>query len=571
MKGHLNSLGLLRAIILLLFGLCAMPAKAVDLMPLVNCTMYSERPADVSYAIQQCNRALELGGLAKANLVKAYQGRALAWSHVGQYGRAVEDASAAIKLFPKDAMRYTIRGNYKKSAGDLDGALADFDQAIKVNPRSSEAYVARSYLWDEKGVTRSALVDLDRAVEIDPANAEAFNSRCYLTLKVSGDLKRALADCNSAVTMKSDFSAALTNRCGVKLALGDPAGAIADCTAALQRDNNQISPLVRRGEALELSGKSERAGSDYEAALVLKPDGKEDIAALAHAKERLAYLAERRAIQVAVVPVAKSATEVQTPAKGQPPATAALTPSGGSDQIVATPPSNRIALVIGNSSYRNVPALANPVRDADVVAQQLKLAGFRSVTLTKDLARNDMLEALRKFSADTENAEWAVIYYAGHGMEMDGLNYLIPVDAKLASDRAVQFEAIPLEQAMGAVEGARKLRLVILDACRDNPFAQQMKRTVSSRSIGRGMGNVEPDAGTLVVYSAKHGQVALDGDGGNSPFVSALVKRMMTPNLDVRRLFDYVRDDVLATTQRRQQPFSYGSLPGSEDFFFLTK
>lgn len=125
---------------------------------------------------------------------------------------------------------------------------------------------------------------------------------------------------------------------------------------------------------------------------------------------------------------------------------------------------------------------------------------------------------------------------------------------------------------MNATEGAKKLRLILLDACRNNPFVNQIQRSVASRSIGRGLAQVEPDAGMLVVYSAKHGQVALDGEGGaNSPFVSALVKRLATPQIEIRKLFDLVRDDVMAATGRQQQPFSYGSVPGAEDFYFLTK
>jgi uncharacterized caspase-like protein len=154
---------------------------------------------------------------------------------------------------------------------------------------------------------------------------------------------------------------------------------------------------------------------------------------------------------------------------------------------------------------------------------------------------------------------------------MDGMNYLVPVDATLATDRDVTFEAIPLDQLLTAVDGAKKLHLVILDACRDNPFLNQMRRTVASRSIGRGLARVEPEAGTLVVYSAKHGQIALDGDARNSPFVTALIDRIITPGLEVRRLFDLVRDDVIASTNHRQQPFSYGSVSGSEDFYFVSR
>jgi hypothetical protein len=229
---------------------------------------------------------------------------------------------------------------------------------------------------------------------------------------------------------------------------------------------------------------------------------------------------------------------------------------------------NRIALVIGNSTYKNVPALSNPTRDADTMAASFRSAGFKTVQLRNDLTREKLTDALQDFAVEADKADWAVVYFAGHGLEVNGTNYLFPVDARLAADRDVEFEAVPLDRVMNAVSGAKRLRLVLLDACRDNPFANQMRRSVATRSIGRGLTNVEPEAGTLVVYAAKHGQVALDGDGGNSPFVTALTKRMKTPGLEVRRLFDHVRDDVLEMTNRAQQPFSYGSLPGSEDYYF---
>lgn len=234
-------------------------------------------------------------------------------------------------------------------------------------------------------------------------------------------------------------------------------------------------------------------------------------------------------------------------------------------------PEKRVALVIGNSAYRSVPVLPNPVRDAASIAQVLRNVGFQSVVLAKDVTRDKAVAILRDFAREADTADWAVIYYAGHGIEIGGMNYLIPVDANLVSDRDVQFEAVGLEQAMSAAEGAKKLRLILLDACRDNPFANQIKRSVASRSVGRGLGQVEPDSGMLVVYAAKHGQIALDGDGVNSPFATALIKRISTPKIEVRKLFDLVRDDVMAATQRRQQPFSYGSVPGAEDFYFMTK
>ena len=232
----------------------------------------------------------------------------------------------------------------------------------------------------------------------------------------------------------------------------------------------------------------------------------------------------------------------------------------------------RIALVIGNSSYKNVPALANPRNDATSVAEALRRTGFAVVDLQLDLERDRLVSALRNFAQQAEAADWAVVYYAGHGMEVGGINYVIPVDAKIAQDRDIGFEAVPLGQVLNATERAKKLHLVILDACRDNPFANQMKRTlaVASRSVSRGLAAVEPDAGTLVVFSAKDGETSFDGDGANSPFAKAFLKNLKTPGLEVRRLFDFVRDDVLDATQHRQNPFSYGSVSGRQDFYFVS-
>jgi uncharacterized caspase-like protein len=261
------------------------------------------------------------------------------------------------------------------------------------------------------------------------------------------------------------------------------------------------------------------------------------------------------------------------------PATAARPLPPATTTKVATSPiapaavyGRRIALVIGNSSYKNVPALTNPRNDAASIADALRRTGFTTVDLQLDLGRDRLVSALRNFARQAEGADWAVVYYAGHGMEVGGMNYIIPVDATIAQDRDIGFEAVPLDQVLNATERAKQLHLVILDACRDNPFANQMKRSlaVASRSVSRGLAAVEPEAGTLVVFSAKDGETSLDGDGINSPFAVAFLKNLETPGLEVRRLFDFVRDDVLDATQRRQKPFSYGSISGRQDFYFVS-
>src|SRR5689334_5147573 len=154
----------------------------------------------------------------------------------------------------------------------------------------------------------------------------------------------------------------------------------------------------------------------------------------------------------------------------------------------------RVALVLGNSAYQNVPPLANPVNDAALMADTLKRAGFDVVDSRQNLSALETRRVLREFADKANNADIAVIYYAGHGIEIDGSNYLIPVDAKLERDNDVYDEAFSLDRVLVAVESTKKLRLVILDACRDNPFAQTMKKTIATRAIGRGPAKIEPHA-----------------------------------------------------------------------------
>jgi formylglycine-generating enzyme required for sulfatase activity len=225
----------------------------------------------------------------------------------------------------------------------------------------------------------------------------------------------------------------------------------------------------------------------------------------------------------------------------------------------------RVALVIGNGDYRKVAILPNPARDAAAIEKMLRGAGFEAVEVKRDLGRDAMRRALRDFSDKVRDADIAVVFYAGHGIEVNGANYLVPVDAGLDRDIDVEDEAVPLDRVSQVLEPAKRLRLVILDACRDNPFVRSMQRTAGTRSVGRGLAKVEvATTDTLVAFAAKAGSVAEDGQGANSPYTSALIKHLATPGLDVRLAFGRVRDEVLKSTKRRQEPFVYGSLGGTE-------
>jgi hypothetical protein len=225
----------------------------------------------------------------------------------------------------------------------------------------------------------------------------------------------------------------------------------------------------------------------------------------------------------------------------------------------------RVALIIGNSNYQNVAPLTNPANDATAITDMFRKASFDLVESRRDLKAQEMRRALRDFGDKARGADIAVIYFAGHGLEVDGVNYALPVDAALERDVDVDDEAVALNRILLAAEPATQLRLIILDACRDNPFTKKMKRTIASRSIGRGLVGVEANRpNTFIAFAAKEGSTAADGDGQNSPFSTALLKHLTRPGLDIRKAFGYVRDDVMSATGNQQEPYTTNSLGGND-------
>ncbi len=483
--------------------------------------------------------------------------RGIAWSTRGQNQRAVDDFTKALQYYDGDSQAYVRRARAYQGMSQFDRAIQDLDKAVSLGGDNAAYFEERGLAYNRKGDFDRAIADFDKAISLQPKDATALNGRGMAYLG-KGDVDRALENFDQAVAL-SNTPAFHDNRGLALVKKGDAAAALPEFDKAIELariDGDKKSELteyyVHRAEALGSKGEWLKALEDYQSALTLDPYRSKAQAGRDAARLALTTISRQPASSPAPAQVAAAATAPEKP-KALPVA------------------ERRIALIIGNSAYRNVPPLPNPVRDATSVAEVLRRTGFSIVTLQTDLPKEKLVDALRNFAQLADTADWALVYYAGHGIEMGGSNYLIPVDARLATDRDVSFEAVPLDQVLSAVEGAKKLKLVVLDACRDNPFASQMRRTLNtaSRSIGRGLASIEPEAGTLVVYAAKHGETALDGDGANSPFASALIKNIQTPGLEVRRMFDYVRDDVMDMTQRRQQPFSYGSVSGRQEFYFV--
>lgn len=221
-----------------------------------------------------------------------------------------------------------------------------------------------------------------------------------------------------------------------------------------------------------------------------------------------------------------------------------------------------VALVIGNSAYKNVPTLEPPVNDARAMADRFQKAGYGVVTAyDADLAQ--FKSALRQYFEQARDADIAVVYYAGHGIEAHGVNYVIPVDATLKTDWDADDELVTLDRLVAATSARKRLGLVILDASRDNPFSPAMKQEELGRGGGQtGLSAVQPAAGnTLIAYAAKAGSPSID-DGPHSVFTTALLDNLFVPGLDVRLAFGRTRDEVLKKTGNRQEPFVYGSLSG---------
>ena len=225
----------------------------------------------------------------------------------------------------------------------------------------------------------------------------------------------------------------------------------------------------------------------------------------------------------------------------------------------------RVALVIGNSTYQNVPSLPNPANDALAVTEMFKAAGFDIVDSRRDLKNAELRRVLNNFFDSARDADYAIVYYAGHGIEIEGSNYIVPVDALLERDRDVYDETISLDRLVQSIEPARQLRLVILDACRENPFSKSMKRTLATRGISRGLARVDPmTPNTLIAFAAKAGSTAEDGTGKHSPFTTSILNHLTSPGLDLRKAFGIIRDEVMAATNNKQEPYVFGSLGGAD-------
>lgn len=234
--------------------------------------------------------------------------------------------------------------------------------------------------------------------------------------------------------------------------------------------------------------------------------------------------------------------------------------------LAETPPERRVALVIGNSSYRNAPALPNTVNDARDMVTALRKVGFEVVDGI-DLDKRGMDSALTRFARLAQDADAAMFYFAGHGFQFNGENYLVPVEAKIEDEVGVQYETTRLNDVVTALNYAKGVKIMVLDACRNNPFVGLLAKRQATRgfSVGSGLAPVQRAQGMVIAYATQANDVAADGAGRNSPFTAALVREIDQPGLEVATLFRRVQKSVYDTTAGRQTPELSLSLLG--DFY----
>jgi tetratricopeptide (TPR) repeat protein len=548
-----------------LLGLFLGPAVAGPL-PGDDVTTCRERQTDAKARLDACEKVIAAGQAAKKDMAIALAVRGDALSQKRDYDKAIATFTSAIEADPDNFRIIDARGIAYERKGQDDLAMADYNFALQKRSNFGAAYNNRGTLQMRKGALQSALDDFNLAVKFAPNLYVARTNRARV-LTMNRDFDGALADFTEAQRIDPEAVNTAVYRCRTYTAMGKLDEALGDCNTAIEKQPKNQFALNGRADAYVAKGNLDAALKDLNTVLALNPNNVRAHTGRGQLFERRRDLEQARADY-------RSAAFALTPFDELDTATARATARDRLNALTVQGPGaaatgRRIALIIGNGAYKNVHPLDNPPHDAKLVAAALRDVGFQTVTLSNDLTRDKFFEVLRAFAGEAEKADWAVVYYAGHGFEIGGVNYLVPVDAKLAADKDAESEAVALEQVIAAVGGARRLRLVILDACRNNPFAPTMQRTMALKLVDKGFSNIEPSAGFMVVYAAKHGETAMDGEGVDSPFAVALAHDLREPRVEVRKLFDIVRDDVWSATRHAQQPFTYGSPPGREDFYFV--
>jgi tetratricopeptide (TPR) repeat protein len=520
----------------------------------------------------------------------------------GDHERALTEVSEALRLYPQYLYAFSNRGEIYESKGEYIKALADFRMALSLDPDKKQiggreaaeaiarieqklgavagpdwttcsrapdredgipactrlisakklgsADLAQAYVWRGvaylrfKGDYDLGLADFNEGLRLDPKIVTAYAGRAASYVR-KGNLDLALKDLNEGLKLNPNHAGLHAVRGVYHIAKGEYDSAVVEFNTAIRLSPQYLYAYGHRAEAYEAKGDLTTALADFRVALSFDPDkkqvgGREAAEGIARVEQKLAAKAGGAKVAVATPQISPSA-------------------------VVSVAPliSRRVALVIGNGRYQHAAQLPNPPNDAADIAQALRKLGF-DVVEGRDLGKREMEDKIREFGRKLERADLALLFYAGHGMQVAGRNYLVPVDAKLERAGDLSLDTIEVGQILAQMEAEKRVNLVFLDACRDNPLARSFSRSLGTRStsVGSGLAAIQSAVGTLIAYATQPENVALDGDGRNSPFTAALLKHMATPSLEISALMKRVRADVIAATHEKQVPWDHSSLVG---------
>jgi tetratricopeptide (TPR) repeat protein len=532
-------------------------------------------------------------GLKYDKTAALYSQRAMDKIELGDYDGTLEDADQALRLDHNNQAAYIVRGWALTAKGEYDQALEAYAKAIVLNPNFAAIYTDRSAVFIARGEWDRAVKDLDTAIKLDPNNAMSYHNRC-VAFKNMGELDDALADCNQAIKIDDDSAIAHYHRGGVLFQKGDLDGALSDFNRTIRLDPESWVGYAGRGDVWRKRGDLARAHADFAQAIHIASG-----ATRVYVSEGLVYEAEgdlghaRESYKTAIdLPATMPGTTGQSSIiftfkpdqdiararlvvldnKDVAP-TGPLTPLKRTDLTSPQAPvlGRRVALVIGNGRYEHAPQLSNPVNDARLLAQQLRSIGFE-VSEGTDLDRKTMTNLIGDFMRAASTASTALLFYAGHGVQVDGRNFLLPIDVTFDDPANFTSEMTDLDTIIAGLDDGLRANVIILDACRNNPMVDSAAQPkVTSRAISVRSGLAAPTdigkgatagAGTLLAFATAPGQVALDGEGADSPFSLALARHIGTPGLEVQQMLTRVRAEVVSATHSQQVPWSNSSLLG---------
>jgi tetratricopeptide (TPR) repeat protein len=488
--------------------------------------------------ISACTKLISNRSTKKQILANAYGSRSWAYLQKGAFDLAIADIAEAIKLQPDDPRGYVSRANVYLRRGDFEKALIDYNEAIRLKPNFGGGYEGRAMTYRHMGDLDRAIQDYNRALKLGSTQVHTIYINRGVALVENGELDQAIADLDKGIQLDPRSFWGFSYRGKAYLEKGDLDRASADFDEALKLSPDFAVALAGRGETALKKGDKAQAQTDLEAALSAVASDTEEREAQESARKLLAALEVQDRPRPTITP--------QTP-------------------LATSFTGKRVALVIGNSAYGSIGRLDNPAKDARLMAEALKEDGFTLVGggAQLDLDKSSFDKAVQDFGKNLQGANVGLFYYAGHGVQLRGDNYLIPIDANPTRESDADFQMLNANLVLRQMEDAgTRLNLVMLDACRNNPLAGR-----GLRAAGGGLAQMQAPEGTVISFATEPGTVAQDGFDGNSPYTKALAQAIRTPGLGIFDTFNQVGLKVKKATGGAQKPWQSSS-PIEGAFFF---